>query len=260
MRRILNPALVFALIVGACSQALPVDLEQTPVSTTTQPTTTQTEVPDDGSPAALSTTTTATATATSIVSTTTTVVVVDTLPDDDKANSGPKRCAEPRPLPSDKDVSVPPWVVGIHARVTVLVQDMNMLAEAARAAAPNDAGWAREETVASAVEDVESDLTDIRAYSTAALEDAGLKWTTTGWTERVNTEGPMIEGPIWWLPEGVWSKAKYLKDQILPEFLATTGSADVVGFYLRGGASSAGPCATTKFMVEAVNGIIGDLD
>jgi len=31
----------------------------------------------------------------------------------------------------------------------------------------------------------------------------------------------MIEGPIWWLPEGIWSKAKYLKDQILPEFLAT---------------------------------------
>jgi hypothetical protein len=92
------------------------------------------------------------------------------------------------------------------------------------------------------------------------LEDAGLKWTTTGWTERVDTEGPMIEGPIWWLPEGIWSKAHYLKDQILPEFLATTGSVDVVGFYLHGGASSAGPCATTKFMVEAVNGIIDDLD
>jgi len=46
-------------------------------------------------------------------------------------------------------------------------------------------------------------------------------WTTTGWTEQVNAEGPMIEGPIWWLPEGIWSKAKYLKDQILPEFLAT---------------------------------------
>ena len=164
------------------------------------------------------------------------------------------------PLPSDTDVPVPLWVVGIHARMTTFVRDMNVLAEAAWAAAPNDAGWAREEPVASAVEDVESDLTDIRAYSTAALEDAGLKWTTTGWTERVNTEGPMIEGPIWWLPEGIWSKAKLLKDQILPEFLATTGSVDVVDFYLDGGASSAGPCATTNFMVEAVNGIIRDLN
>ncbi len=259
MRRILNPALVFALIVGACSQALPADLEQAPVSATTQPTTPQTEAPDDGTPPARLTTTTATATTTSIASTTTTVIVVDTLPDDDKANSDPKRCPEPRPLPSDKDILVPLWVVGIHTRMTTLVQDLNILAEAAWTAAPNDAGWSREEPVASAVEDVKSDLTDIRAYSEAALEDAGLKWTTTGWTERVDTEGPMIEGPIWWLPEGIWSKAKHLKDHILPEFLATTGSADVVGFYLHGGASSAGPCATTKFMVEAVNGIIDDL-
>jgi hypothetical protein len=264
MRRILNPALVFALIVGACSQALPADLEEAPVSATVQPTTTQTEVPDDRSPSVRSTTTTAAATTTSIASTTTTTEpttsVVDVPSDDDKVIAGVKRCPEPRALPSGTDVPVPLWVVGIHTRMTTLVQDMNMLAEAAWAAAPNDAGWAREEPVASAVEDVESDLTDIRAFSTAALEDAGLKWTTTGWTERVNTEGPMIEGPIWWLPEGIWSKAKYLKDQILPEFLATTGSVDVVGFYLHGGASSAGPCATTKFMVEAVNGIIDDLD
>jgi hypothetical protein len=186
--------------------------------------------------------------------------VVDVPSDDDKVIAGVKRCPEPRALPSETDVPVPLWVVGIHTRMTTLVQDMNILAEAAWAAAPNDAGWAREEPVASAVKNVESDLTDVRAYSTAALEGAGLKWTKTGWTERVNTEGPMIKGPIWWLPEGIWSKAKHLKDQILPEFLATTGSADVVDFYLHGGASSAGPCATTKFMVQAVNGIIDDLD
>ena len=267
MRRILNPALVFALIVGACSQALPADLEEAPISATVQPTTTQTEVPDDGSRAVLTTTTTAAATTTSIASTTTTATpkpttttAVDAPSDDDKVIAGVKRCPEPRALPSETDVSVPLWVVGIHTRMTTLVQDMNILAEAAWAAAPNDAGWARVEPVASAVKNVESDLTDVRAYSTAALEDAGLKWTKTGWTERVDTEGAMIEGPIWWLPEGIWSKAKYLKDQILPEFLATTGSVDVVGFYLHGGASSAGPCATTKFMVEAVNGIIDDLD
>jgi hypothetical protein len=186
--------------------------------------------------------------------------VVDVPSDDDKVITGVKRCPEPRALPSETDVPVPLWVVGIHTRMTTLVQDMNILAEAAWASAPNDAGWSREEPVASAVVDVKSDLADIRAYSEAALEDAGLKWTRTGWTERVDTEGPMVEGPIWWLPEGIWSKAHYLKDQILPEFLATTGSADVVRFYLHGGASSAGPCATTKFMVEAVNGIIGDLD
>jgi hypothetical protein len=265
MRRILNPALVFALIVGACSQALPADLEEAPVSTTIQPTTTQTGGrPDDGSRAALTMTTPAAATTTSIESTTTTTrpttSVVDVPYDDDKVIARVKRCPEPRALPSETDVPVPLWVVGIHTRMTTLVHDMNILAEAAWAAAPNDAGWARVEPVASAVRNVESDLTDVRAYSTAALEDAGLKWTKTGWTERVNTEGPMITGPIWWLPEGIWSKAKYLKDQILPEFLATTGSADVVDFYLHGGASSAGPCATTKFMVEAVNGIIDDLD
>jgi hypothetical protein len=267
MRRILNPALVFALIVGACSQALPADLEETPMSTTVQPTTTQTEVPDDGSRTVLTTTTTAATTTTSIASTTTTATpkpttttAVDVPSDDDKVIAGVKRCPEPRALPSETDVPVPLWVVGIHTRMTTLVQDMNILAEAAWAAAPNDAGWSREEPVASAVEDVESDLADIRAYSEAALEDAGLKWTRTGWTERVDTEGPMIEGPIWWLPEGIWSKAHYLKDQILPEFLATTGSADVVDFYLHGGASSAGPCATTKFMVEAVNGITSNLD
>jgi hypothetical protein len=268
MRRILNPALVFALIVGACSQALPADVEEAPISATVQPTSTQTEVPGDGSRAVLTTTTTAAATTTSIASTTTTATpkptttatAVDDPSDDDKVIAGVKRCPEPRALPSETDVPVPLWVVGIHTRMTTLVQDMNILAEAAWASAPNDAGWSREEPVASAVVDVKSDLADIRAYSEAALEDAGLKWTRTGWTERVDTEGPMVEGPIWWLPEGIWSKAHYLKDQILPEFLATTGSADVVRFYLHGGASSAGPCATTKFMVEAVNGIIGDLD
>lgn len=259
MRRILNPALVFALIVGACSQALPADLEVAPVSATVQPTTTPTEVPDDGSRAVLTTTTTTAPTTTSIASTTTSTTVVDVPPDDDKVSAGVKRCPEPRPLPSETDVPVPLWVVGVHTRMTTLVQDMNILAEAAWTAAPNDAGWSREEPVASAVVDVESDLADIRTYSEAALEDAGLKWTRTGWTERVDTEGPMIEGPIWWLPEGIWSKAHYLRDQILPEFLATTGSADVVDFYLHGGASSAGPCAATKFMVEAVNGIISDL-
>jgi hypothetical protein len=152
MRRILNPALVLALIVGACSQALPADLEGASVSATVRPTTTQTEVPDDRSPSVRSTTTTAAAATTSIASTTTTITVVDAPSNADKANSGPKRCAEPRPLPSEKDVLVPLWVVGIHTRMTTLVQDMNMLAEAAWAAAPNDAGWAREEPVASAVE------------------------------------------------------------------------------------------------------------
>jgi len=261
MRRIFNLALVLVLIVGACSQALPAEVEEAPVSVSTQPTARQTEAPDEGSPAARSTTTTVAATTKSITSTTTsTSTAVDVPSDDDNVIAGMRSCREPLPLPSETDVPAPLWVAGIHTRMTRLVQDMNMLAEAAWVAAPNDAGWAREEPVASAVEDVESDLTDIRSYSTAALEDAGLTWTTTGWTERVNTGGPMIEGPIWWLPEGIWSKAKHLKDQILPEFLATTRSDDVVDFYVHGGAFSAGPCATTNFMVEAVNGIIRDLN
>lgn len=259
MRRTLNLVLASAMIAGGCSQALPADGNEVPGPTSTQSNLMRTTTGDRPSTDVGPVTTIAASTTSVAVSTTsTTAIPAATL--DATSASGLKSCREPYPLPTGGRAEVPEWVVGIHTRVTTLVGDMNSFAVSAWEAAPNDSGWSKEEPVASALERLEADLTDLHAYSEAALEGAGLEWTKTGWTEIADTEGPMVEGPIWWLPEGIWSKAEHLNEHILPSFVKTTGATAVRAFYINGGATSAGPCATTVFMVEAVNGIIGDLE
>jgi hypothetical protein len=260
MRRTLNLVLASAMIAGGCSQALPADGDAVTGPTSTQSNVTRTTMGDRPSTDVGPVTTTIAASTTSVAVTTTSTTAIQAATLDATRASGLKSCREPYPIPTGGSAEVPEWVVGIHTRVTTLVGDMNAFAVSAWEAAPNESGWSKEEPVASALERLEADLTDLHAYSEAALEGAGLEWTKTGWTEIAGTEGPMVEGPIWWLPEGIWSKAEHLNEHILPAFVKTTGAAAVQAFYINGGATSAGPCATTVFMVEAVNGIIGDLE
>jgi hypothetical protein len=260
MRRTLNLVLASAMIAGSCSQALPADGDAVTGPTSTQSNVTRTTMGDRPSTDVGPVTTTIAASTTSVAVTTTSTTAIQAATLDATRASGLKSCREPYPIPTGGSAEVPEWVVGIHTRVTTLVGDMNAFAVSAWEAAPNKSGWSTEEPVASALERLGADLTDLHTYSEAALEGAGLEWTKTGWTEIAGTEGRMVEGPIWWLPEGIWSKAEHLNEHILPAFVKTTGAAAVQAFYINGGAASAGPCATTVFMVEAVNGIIGDLE
>lgn len=168
------------------------------------------------------------------------------------ASSGPaKLCPQPTSIPEQHDLEE--WVVTIRDQVATLATDVNTMMRAVVSVHPSDSGWAETGPVSATVEVVLEDVGTIKRSSREIMEAAGMVFGRSGlvsWPED-------LKGPIFWLPEGVWSQARFLEQEGIDEFLSSPTTASALDFYNQGGIA-AGVCGTVTFMIDAVNGIIED--